>query len=193
MVHFPQPQVESVPDPFYLSNTTSFEASYAPPCRDYRRISSKTAGFNLAEVNFVMRQLSTNNAVRKESRLPHTLEPQYRASLSYIKTRMEVLRAALRDASEVFAFEILSIIGPLEPQFLESGDLDGGVDFYELVRDFEISLIRRALYHSSGSQKGAATLLSLKATTLNAKMKAYGIRSKPGVVNNTTKMRSPMA
>lgn len=50
-------------------------------------------------------------------------------------------------------------------------------DFYDEVRRFEISLIRRALKMTHGSQIRAAELLKLNATTLNTKIKNYGICS----------------
>src|SRR5262245_600654 len=48
-------------------------------------------------------------------------------------------------------------------------------DFYDEVRRFEISLIRKALRTTSGCQLKAAKLLQLKPTTLNSKIKSYGI------------------
>lgn len=51
-----------------------------------------------------------------------------------------------------------------------------GVDFMEEVRRFEVELIRWALMHTGGHQRRAARLLNLKVTTLNAKIKRYGIR-----------------
>lgn len=50
-----------------------------------------------------------------------------------------------------------------------------GINFYDEVRNFEISLIRQALRYANGSQVGAATLLQLNPTTLNAKIKNYSI------------------
>jgi DNA-binding NtrC family response regulator len=50
-------------------------------------------------------------------------------------------------------------------------------DFYDEVRRFEMSLIRKALRVTRGSQIDAAKLLQLKATTLNAKIKKYRICS----------------
>ena len=49
------------------------------------------------------------------------------------------------------------------------------VDFMEEVRRFEVELIRWALMHTGGHQRRAARLLNLKVTTLNAKIKRYGI------------------
>lgn len=50
-----------------------------------------------------------------------------------------------------------------------------GINFYDEVRNFEISLIRQALRHANGSQIRAAALLRLNPTTLNAKIKNYSI------------------
>jgi DNA-binding NtrC family response regulator len=52
---------------------------------------------------------------------------------------------------------------------------EGGLDFYEEVRRFEIALITSALRHTGGSQVKAAGLLKLRTTTLNSKIKGYGI------------------
>jgi len=56
--------------------------------------------------------------------------------------------------------------------------LDGdkeGFDFYKEIERYEIDLIRSALHHCSGNQTHAAKLLGIKSTTLNAKMKHYGL------------------
>lgn len=49
------------------------------------------------------------------------------------------------------------------------------IDFDEEVLLFEKDLIRSALLRTGGNQRRAARLLNIKATTLNAKMKRYGI------------------
>ena len=53
------------------------------------------------------------------------------------------------------------------------------VDFAEEVRRFETDLIRWALMRTGGHQRRAARLLNLKVTTLNAKIKRYGIQPHP--------------
>lgn len=53
--------------------------------------------------------------------------------------------------------------------------LEAEFDFYEEVRRFEISLIRRALKATRGSQIRAAQLLKINPTTLNTKIKHYRI------------------
>lgn len=48
-------------------------------------------------------------------------------------------------------------------------------DFYENVYRFEIIMIKRALRKAEGNQRKAAQLLGIKATTLNSKIKRYGV------------------
>ena len=52
---------------------------------------------------------------------------------------------------------------------------NGGIDFYNEVERYEIELIKSALNHCGGNQTQAARLLRMKSTTLNAKMKHYGL------------------
>jgi len=56
-------------------------------------------------------------------------------------------------------------------------DVAKGIDFYEEVSGFEIALIKRALFLAQGHQIKAARLLKLNPTTLNAKIRSYGIRT----------------
>ena len=58
---------------------------------------------------------------------------------------------------------------------LRTLDLSGGVDFYTEVQRFETSLIRLALDQTHGNQARAARLLHIRPTTLNTKIKQYGI------------------
>ena len=52
------------------------------------------------------------------------------------------------------------------------------IDFYEEIRRFEVRLIRRALQLTGGNQARAARLLQLETTTLNHKVKRYGLAVK---------------
>src|SRR5882724_7109784 len=58
---------------------------------------------------------------------------------------------------------------------LQSIDVSKGIDFYGEVERFETALIKLALDQTSGNQARAAELLGLRATTLNSKIKVYGI------------------
>jgi len=86
-------------------------------------------------------------------------------SASSVDVRLNTLReTVLQLLDEV---ESLAISRPV--------DIKGGARFSDEVRQFEVSLIRTALGRTSGSQTRAARLLGLKPTTLNAKIKRYGI------------------
>ena len=86
-------------------------------------------------------------------------------SNSSVDVRLNTLReTVLQLLDEV---ESLAISRPV--------DIKRGARFSDEVRQFEVSLIRTALGRTSGSQTRAARLLGLKPTTLDAKIKRYGI------------------
>lgn len=62
-----------------------------------------------------------------------------------------------------------------ESNRLQSLNLSEGIDFYNEVERFESGLIRLALDQTHGHQARAAKLLHIKPTTLNSKIKSYGI------------------
>ena len=62
-----------------------------------------------------------------------------------------------------------------ESNRLQALNLAEGVDFYDEVQRFETGLIRLALDQTRGHQARAARLLHIKPTTLNSKIKLYGI------------------
>lgn len=71
---------------------------------------------------------------------------------------------------------VLQLLGEVESLAISRPvDIKHGARFSDEVRQFEVSLIRTALGRTSGSQTRAARLLGLKPTTLNAKIKRYGI------------------
>ncbi len=53
--------------------------------------------------------------------------------------------------------------------------IEEGLDFYAEVRKFEMMLINRALKFTGGAQNKAARVLKMKHSTLNAKIKSYGL------------------
>jgi DNA-binding protein Fis len=63
-----------------------------------------------------------------------------------------------------------------EAMRLKPLDIVGGIDFYQEVQQFETHLIKMALDETSGNQAKAARLLGIKATTLNSKIKLFGIQ-----------------
>jgi transcriptional regulator with GAF, ATPase, and Fis domain len=90
---------------------------------------------------------------------------QTRSEPPNVDARLNTLReTVLQLLDEV---ECLAISRPV--------DIKRGARFSDEVKQFEVSLIRTALGRTSGSQTRAAKLLGLKPTTLNAKIKRYGI------------------
>ena len=62
-----------------------------------------------------------------------------------------------------------------ESNRLQALNVSEGIDFYNEVERFESGLIRLALDQTRGHQARAAKLLHIKPTTLNSKIKLYGI------------------
>jgi len=52
----------------------------------------------------------------------------------------------------------------------------GNLSLDNEVKQFEVSLIRAALYEAGGNQARAARILGVKNTTLNAKIKRFQIQ-----------------
>jgi DNA-binding NtrC family response regulator len=59
-----------------------------------------------------------------------------------------------------------------------SGPLERGesINLSEDIKQFEIALIKGALYRTAGNQDRAAALLNLNSSTLKAKIREYNIR-----------------
>lgn len=78
--------------------------------------------------------------------------------------RLDALRLLLRQVENE-----IDAIGRTRPE------LEDPVDFFQQVEQFEIELIRSALRRTGGHQSRASKLLGLSCTTLNSKIKRYGI------------------
>src|SRR5215813_12796767 len=63
---------------------------------------------------------------------------------------------------------------------------DNQISFFEEVSRFEIALIINALERTHGRQVQAARLLDLKVSTLNMKIKRYGIKPRACAYQPTT-------
>jgi len=88
-----------------------------------------------------------------------------------VRDRIEALKdLSLTLSTALEAIGTLGFLGIDQPL-----DIESGLDFYDEVRRFEIFLIQRALKHTGGCQSRAATLLGLKPTTLNSKIRGYNI------------------
>lgn len=87
------------------------------------------------------------------------------------------IESAKSEVLKTVAYTLLrQVYGVTEPQKL---DVQRGIDFYDEVRRFEVSLIKQALFYTNGKQTAAASLLNLNATTLHSKIKFYGIEIRP--------------
>jgi transcriptional regulator with GAF, ATPase, and Fis domain len=74
---------------------------------------------------------------------------------------------------KILALSLLREIASAE----NTGECEGNsaIDLQAEVRRFETELIRSALIYTGGRQRQAARLLGTKVTTLNTKIKRYGI------------------
>ncbi len=72
---------------------------------------------------------------------------------------------------------VLMLLRELESLQIDPSDHSPcGAGLQNQVQRFESDLIRQALHRTGGNQARAARLLGVKHTTLNAKVKRYGIR-----------------
>jgi DNA-binding NtrC family response regulator len=98
-------------------------------------------------------------------------EPDHDAPIERRVDQLVMLAKALASEIETLKAELTPDQNHSK-QFTTEND---GIDFYDEVERYEIELIRTALNHCGGNQAQAAKLLHLKSTTLNAKMKHYGL------------------
>lgn len=96
------------------------------------------------------------------------------SSQNYQRASFEVGKSS---SSQVSALKVLSsaLLSEVEALEARSGQFEGHINLSEEVKNFEVGLIRNALIRTGGRQRRAARLLGVKITTLNAKIKRYGI------------------
>jgi len=96
----------------------------------------------------------------------------------YSPSSMFQLPVVMENRLEALTVLFHSILNEIEA--LKKGgnnDLRGKISLHEEVERFEKELIQLALIRTKGRQRKAAGLLNVKVTTLNAKIKRYGISS----------------
>jgi transcriptional regulator with GAF, ATPase, and Fis domain len=95
--------------------------------------------------------------------------------------RDEAFESRLSSLRDV-ALELLNAVESLKGT--SDGRSNRSLNLQEEVRRFETDLIQAALVKTSGNQLRAARLLGVKHTTLNAKIKRYGIAVRPFAAEN---------
>lgn len=88
-----------------------------------------------------------------------------------VQRLIDLTTSLLREAQTLAGDKVLAD----ESRRLQELNLSEGIDFFGEVEQFETSLIRLALARTGGHQARAAKLLNIKPTTLNSKIKLYGI------------------
>src|SRR5689334_22901313 len=74
---------------------------------------------------------------------------------------------------------VLTVLKEVEQLASQEPEPERKLGLQEEVQRYEIELIRGALQRTRGNQRRAAKLLGVKVTTLNCKIKRYGISVQP--------------
>jgi DNA-binding NtrC family response regulator len=85
----------------------------------------------------------------------------------------DLIYALLKEIQGLEHDELLSEL--TTPQEVHRLNIEHGIRFDDVVRQFETNIIKQALIVSGGNQARAARLLGIKANTLNYKIKVYNI------------------
>jgi len=119
---------------------------------------------------------SPSNAGRQE---PSSLRPAGPAPLKMTERPVRNRVQRLADLAHILVREAETLASDKtftdESNKLRSLNIAEGIDFYDEVTRFEVSLIKLALERAGRNQAAAARLLHIKPTTLNFKIKLYGI------------------
>ena len=97
--------------------------------------------------------------------------------IQFREEALETNANSIKAGSHVKALNVLAVALVRELEALGKSPVkpDGCINLAVEVRRFEESLIRSALIRTGGRQRRAAIILGLKVTTLNAKIKRFGI------------------
>lgn len=109
----------------------------------------------------------------KPSIFPNRTQPDSLTNVPKIHLSQPTIADARFASLKVLLFTLLTEIESLENR-LEDAD-NSGINLHEQVQRFEAALIRVALSKTGGRQRRAARLLGTKVTTLNSKIRRYGL------------------
>ncbi len=124
-----------------------------------------------ALINTMVRGRKNEESVSIDKTTNLRLAPVEERSNGRVRRLVDLASSLMREA-QVLARDKAFVA---ESSNLKGLDLARGIDFYSEVQRFETALIKLALEQSRGNQAQAARLLGLRATTLNSKIKLYGI------------------
>jgi len=124
-----------------------------------------------ALINTMVRGRKNEESVSIDKTINLRLAPVEERSNGRVRRLVDLASSLMREA-QVLARDKAFVA---ESSNLKGLDLARGIDFYSEVQRFETALIKLALEQSRGNQAQAARLLGLRATTLNSKIKLYGI------------------
>ncbi|HYJ47469.1 MAG TPA: helix-turn-helix domain-containing protein [Pyrinomonadaceae bacterium] len=85
----------------------------------------------------------------------------------------ELVFTLLKEVQGLEHEELLSEL--ITPQNSTRLDIERGIKFDDVVRQFETNIIQQALSITGGNQARAARLLGIKPNTLNYKVKLYNL------------------
>ncbi|MBC7901391.1 MAG: hypothetical protein H7070_15210 [Saprospiraceae bacterium] len=111
--------------------------------------------------------MQKNTFTRQESIVPLGNSHQGVQSAAIMNNRVEALKA--------LSNSLLSELEALRTS--EYRDQAEKIDLANEVERFQVDLIRTALLRTGGRQRAAARLLNVKATTLHAKIRRYGLEA----------------
>jgi transcriptional regulator with GAF, ATPase, and Fis domain len=104
------------------------------------------------------------------------------SSANATQSLLRIREIALPDQIKSLREITLSLLSELESLgSLTAPPPETSLNLDDEVRRFEIALIRTALIKTKGNQAGAARLLGVKHTTLNAKIKRYQLQTNRNV------------
>ena len=103
--------------------------------------------------------------------VPQALKLADRQERNRVQRLADLARILLREAETLASDKAFTE----ESNKLRTMTVSEGIDFYDEVVRFETNLIKLALERTGRNQAAAARLLHIKPTTLNFKIKLYGI------------------
>ena len=118
-----------------------------------------------------IRNSADGRATESFSGLPAPLKIAERPARSRVQRLLDIAGSLMRETESLARDKAYTD----HANRLQGLNLAEGIDFYGEVERFESSLIRLALDQTRGHQARAARLLHIKPTTLNSKIKTYGI------------------